>query len=883
MKKIASIICLILLINSYAFDVQADDDNNIEQKQKTIAGKNETEIGEDESRIKEENSNLEKGEEETEVAEENAGTEESVLQQEPRDSSENYVIWGTGRGITNETIQSKGNQYVAEQSKISDITLTIQQKEMIDLYCRNNGISGCDSGDLSAYAIPNAVFVKYENAWVFISEDNIYSVKSPILNAYIASNGANSLGTPVGEQYINNNCVYQAFENGNLTYALEKTSDTLCVRRGNRYYIKNSLEPGEADIIVDYGKKTDQVYVGDWDGDGTDTLCVRRGNRYYIKNSLEPGEADIIVDYGKKTDQVYVGDWDGDGTDTLCVRRGNRYYIKNSLEPGEADIIVDYGKKTDQVYVGDWDGDGTDTLCVRRGNRYYIKNSLELGEADIIVDYGKKTDQVYVGDWDGDEIDTLCVRRGNRYYINNNLEPGEADEIIDYGKATDSVFAGMWIYEEVINEPGIEELQFNSSLGVQFNSLSSGFAGNAVNGVSFRKNAITTFIDKNGNENQICAYYDYYGTIVLAKRVNNGSWTYEWTGLKGDITDAHNTVSVAVDGNGYIHLAWGQHAGGLNYARSEEPLSLKVSMKDMIGNLEDSVTYPEFYNLPDGDLFFLYRNGNAGNGNLVLNKYYAEQGVWERVQDNLISGEGEKSPYWQATVDHSGKLHISWVWRETPDVSTNYNISYMVSTDSSGTEFTNSKGEIINLPVIEDTAEVICEIPPNSSLINQTSMTVDANDMPYIVSYWRVNGVVQYNVIRFTGEQWIIYNTDIRNTDFVLSGTATQKLPCARPQILVKGAGEDARIFLIFRDDERNSYASVAKLSLNGTEIVTEKMIDISNSSLGEWEPNYDVNLWNQKGEIVLLVQKEFYTRDGLEEKYRVENMYAVDISNILS
>ena len=198
MKKIASIICLILLINSYAFDVQADDDNNIEQKQKTIAGKNETEIGEDESRIKEENSNLEKGEEETEVAEENAGTEESVLQQEPRDSSENYVIWGTGRGITNETIQSKGNQYVAEQSKISDITLTIQQKEMIDLYCRNNGISGCDSGDLSAYAIPNAVFVKYENAWVFISEDNIYSVKSPILNAYIASNGANSLGTPVG-------------------------------------------------------------------------------------------------------------------------------------------------------------------------------------------------------------------------------------------------------------------------------------------------------------------------------------------------------------------------------------------------------------------------------------------------------------------------------------------------------------------------------------------------------------------------------------------------------------------------------------------------------------------------------------------------------------
>ena len=233
-------------------------------------------------------------------------------------------------------------------------------------------------------------------------------------------------------------------------------------------------------------------------------------------------------------------------------------------------------------------------------------------------------------------------------------------------------------------------------------------------------------------------------------------------------------------------------------------------------------------------------------------------------------------------IDYKGRLHISWVWRETTDVSTNYNISYMVSTDMSGTQFQNSKGELLILPVIEDTAEVICEIPQNSSLINQTSMTVDENDMPYIVSYWRVNGIVQYNVIRFTGEQWIIYNTDIRSTDFVLSGISTQKLPCARPQIWVSGSGENANIFLIFRDDERNSYASIAKLSLNDTEIITEKMIDITNTPLGEWEPNYDINLWNDKRKIVLLLQKEYYTRDGIEERYKVENVYAVDISTLL-
>ena len=851
MKKIASIICLILLINSFAFDVQADEDQNMEQEQKTVTEENETEveIGEDESQIKEENSSLENIEEESEVVGENAGTEEGALQQESQDSSDNYVIWGTGRGITNETIQSKGDCF---------------------------GVAD-DNGRKSVFEVE-----KKEKEWIFESDFGTIYVKLPILNAYIAANGEENLGAPISEQQIKDGYVYQSFENGNLTYTLEDQTDTFAVRRGNVYYFKYAIENGEADKIIPYGKKNDVTLAGDWNGDGVDTLCVRRGQTYYIKNSLESGEADEVVPYGKRNDQILVGDWDGDGVDTLCVRRGQTYYIKNSLESGEADEVVSYGKRNDQILVGDWDGDGVDTLCVRRGQTYYIKNSLESGEADEVVPYGKVNDQILAGDWDGDGVDTLCVRRGQIYYIKNNLESGEADKVVAYGKSEDEVYVGKWKAEEILEEPNVENIAFNNTYNVKSSKLTTGFAGNAINGASFRKNAITTYIDDAGNEHQIAAYYDYYGTIVLAKRVNEGQWFYEWTGLKGDITDAHNTISVAVDGDGYIHLAWGQHARSLNYAHSEEPLSLKITVKEMIGDLEKFVTYPEFYNLPNGDLFFLYRDGGSGNGNLVLNKYHTEQNAWERVQDNLISGEGERSPYWQAVIDYKGRLHISWVWRETTDVSTNYNISYMVSTDMSGTQFQNSKGELLILPVIEDTAEVICEIPQNSSLINQTSMTVDENDMPYIVSYWRVNGIVQYNVIRFTGEQWIIYNTDIRSTDFVLSGISTQKLPCARPQILVSGSGENANIFLIFRDDERNSYASIAKLSLNDTEIITEKMIDITNTPLGEWEPNYDINLWNDKRKIVLLLQKEYYTRDGIEERYKVENVYAVDISTLL-
>ena len=213
---------------------------------------------------------------------------------------------------------------------------------------------------------------------------------------------------------------------------------------GRTYYFKNSISSGEADKTVIYGKPTDEVYVGDWDGDGIDTLCVRRGSTYYFKNSVNGGEADKVVAYGKPTDEVYVGDWDGDGIDTLCVRRESTYYFKNSISAGEADKIVAYGRPTDEVYVGDWNGDGVDTLCVRRESTYYFKNSISAGEADKIVAYGRPTDEVYVGDWNGDGIDTLCVRRGSTYYFKNSVNGGEADKVVAYGRPTDEVYVGDW-------------------------------------------------------------------------------------------------------------------------------------------------------------------------------------------------------------------------------------------------------------------------------------------------------------------------------------------------------------------------------------------------------------------------------------------------------
>ncbi|MPV38977.1 glycoside hydrolase family 3 protein, partial [Georgenia subflava] len=100
----------------------------------------------------------------------------------------------------------------------------------------------------------------------------------------------------------------------------------------------------KANHVFMYGKVTDGVLIGDWDGDGTDSITVRRGNVFYVNNEPRPGEAEHVYVYGRPGDTVLVGDWDGDGKDTLAVRRGAEYHVKNNLAGGPADQVVVYGR-----------------------------------------------------------------------------------------------------------------------------------------------------------------------------------------------------------------------------------------------------------------------------------------------------------------------------------------------------------------------------------------------------------------------------------------------------------------------------------------------------------------------------------------------------------
>ena len=340
-----------------------------------------------------------------------------------------------------------------------------------------------------------------------------------------------------------------------------------------------------------------------------------------------------------------------------------------------------------------------------------------------------------------------------------------------------------------------------STMPIKIIPVDSGWAANSVNTTPFRKNSLASYGDT-----QFVAFYDQQQYVVLGKRKHGtDQWTLKQTPYKGNASDAHNSISIIVDGDGYLHMAWDHHNNPLNYCHSISPGSLVLTPRQsMTGSNEQKLTYPEFYKMPGGNILFFYRNGQSGNGSLVINEYDTRNKEWSQLQTNLIDGEGARNAYWQACTDAMGTIHISWVWRESPDVASNHDLCYARSRDG-GRTWEKSTGEIYNLPVNAGSAEYICRIPQKSELINQASMVANESGDPFIATYWKEPGdsVPQYHVIYKAGNKWGVSNLAFRKTGFSLSGMGTKRIPIARPQVIAWQVKKHLNVAVIFRDTER--------------------------------------------------------------------------------
>lgn len=384
------------------------------------------------------------------------------------------------------------------------------------------------------------------------------------------------------------------------------------------------------------------------------------------------------------------------------------------------------------------------------------------------------------------------------------------------------------------------------------------YAGSSVNVTA---NARSTLVTQ--GTTQFAAFYDADGFLVLARRaLGADAWETRRTDHRAHVADAHNAISLAVDGAGFLHVAWDHHNSPLHYARSVAAGSLELAAPaPMTGEREARVTYPQFHRLPDGDLLCLYRDGGSGHGSLILNRYATATGKWSTVAPNLIDGEGKRSPYWDLCVDGAGTLHLAWNWRDTPDVATNHDLAYARSSDG-GRTWTTIAGAPLALPITAATAYYALRVPTGRNLMNPPVVATGSKGQPFLCSYWSPapDAPPQFQIVTHDAAGWRVIPGPKPTATFSLAGAGTKHPPLSRAALLVDTTWDRPGLHLIYRDDHRG--ARVVLASLAGYQPGDWTISDLTTDAVEAWEPSIDPDLWKRFAQAHLLVQR-VSQRDG--------------------
>ncbi len=233
-------------------------------------------------------------------------------------------------------------------------------------------------------------------------------------------------------------------------------------------------------------------------------------------------------------------------------------------------------------------------------------------------------------------------------------------------------------------------------------------------------------------------------------------------GPKNAEQDGHrNTVIGISPGDGRLHFSWDHHVNPLHYARSragfitDPPEVMTLAdfepEQPITADAPPGATYPRFFNDRDENLYFLYRRGVSGNGDIVYFSYDHESGTWSMNPAYILGREGVY-PDWEDSqsrnaylhdvlYDNRNRLHLTWVYREkSASWASNHDLHYAFS-DDRGLSWHNNAGEAIadtrkgESVVIDSPGIRVRKIPVYSWLMNQCGMTIDSRNRPHIATF----------------------------------------------------------------------------------------------------------------------------------------------------
>jgi len=278
---------------------------------------------------------------------------------------------------------------------------------------------------------------------------------------------------------------------------------------------------------------------------------------------------------------------------------------------------------------------------------------------------------------------------------------------------------------------------------------------------------------------QYLAFYDGQHQLTVAKR-KLGKTKWDFAKLPEKVGwDTHNRIVIFLDRDGCLHLTGNMHCAPLRYYRTQKPGDIHTfkAIHSWTGQYENRVTYPNLLQLKDGSSHIMYRHGGSGNGMRLLVHYDERSKTWTGTGQSFISGM-DRDPTCNAypfgiKEDASGTLHITWCWRETPDVETNFDICYAKSMDN-GLTWQRWDGTKLDLPIHPGNADAADRIPQKKGLMNGGSLVIDKNGFPSIgYTCFDSDGYNQLFIATPVGKSWKVVQLTDWDKRFWFKGRGT--------------------------------------------------------------------------------------------------------------
>jgi hypothetical protein len=372
------------------------------------------------------------------------------------------------------------------------------------------------------------------------------------------------------------------------------------------------------------------------------------------------------------------------------------------------------------------------------------------------------------------------------------------------------------------------------------------------NGLSYNQDNVVTI-----GSTQYAAWYEPAGGLLIGKRtLPSKVWeTFDLSAVAGNPlvlpvdTDSHNNASIGVDAAGHLHVAANMHGDVLRYVRSTSPHDITAwTAPGMVGTDETQVTYPRFSSHPDGTLFFVYRDGASGAGDLFMNRYTGS--AWVRVGMIAQGKPTSENPYESRfAISPAGTLALAITWRPNGgDHNANADVHYIESGDK-GVTWRAASGAAVTLPLLHANTSALAldTAASNSGIINQFGLDLDGDDNPHIALTLADGATPDRNVhhLYWDGAAWV----DQKVTD-LLNGMGYNEMP-TRPAI---ACTNDGRVLILTSYPRLNGKIGSFRL----IDVTDGAAIDmpIANLDGRDFEVTYDTHALRDRNELVFMVSQ---------------------------